>query len=280
MSTTGWIIFFVCLFAFSLILYNFKKIKAYFSKIFKSSGKKKSNKKKDKESKDSSKVKANTGQIRPILRPPEEKKTEDKKEDKQESKKESVENSAPIQKPLEYKLDSSPAKAKEAKELMKLKTDLDKEFEDIRKYLNLPEPINIKNVNKVPGVQTESSKNVQSKSSPTGYLGSSSNDFVKGVGRAGSSANEGKFPYNSRSSFNSSETKLDNIEVSVEKDDTQLNFNSNKSFKKPMPYSYAQKKHIENKVTIDGEEIDLNKLPLNIKKLLISDILSRKNYDD
>lgn len=291
MSTTSWIIFFVCLFVFALILYKWKNIKAYFSKLFKSSNKgekkKKSSKKDGENGKgNTSKLKSSEKQTRPILKPPEESKAENKKEENK------VNNGNVIDvKPIEYKLSSTPAKKQDTKELLNLKNDLDKEFEDIRKYLNMPEPINLKTsgVKKVPGNQVASpfDNNDNFKANVGNFNPYSANSFVKGVGRAGSTASEGKFPYNSRSASreNISKNTYNSANIPSNKSLPVSNFKPTvdiKNINQDLPYSNAKlnKTSVENKVVIDGEELDLNKLPLNIKRLIVSNILARKNYDD
>lgn len=287
MSTTSWIIFFICLFVFSLVLYKWKEIKAYFAKLFKSSNKKekKSSKNKDKgENKNSSKLKSTEKQTRPVLKPPEEKKGEIKKEEVKDNSKNTVNEV----KPIDYKLSTGTTKKTNTKELLNLKDDLDKEFEDIRKYLNMPEPINIKDaaVKKVSGNQVASpfSNNESFKTSVGSFSPYSANNFVKGVGRAGSTASDGKFPFNSRSGSNLNKNTFKSVEIGSKNNLPVSNFKPDLNYKnisQDLPYYNTKlNKNVENKVTIDGEEIDLNKLPLNIKRLIVSNILARKNYDD
>lgn len=244
MSTTSWIIIFLCLFVFSVIAYNYKSLKAYFAKMFKPSKTKKEKNKKAKKSNDA-KVKPTENQIRPILKPP----SNDEEKLKNDNKQSKVEEP----KALDYKFTPTVSTKKDAKDMMSIKTDLDKEFEEIRKYLDLPKPI--------------------------GQASKRSDDFVKGVGRAGSKAREGDFPFNSRIAVDETASLNEFNKPILNKSQPKNYFEE--ELKARNAYNKSTKvSALENKIVIAGEEIDLNKLPLNIKRLLVSDILARKNYDD
>ncbi|MBQ3047716.1 MAG: hypothetical protein IJD48_01730 [Clostridia bacterium] len=258
MDTTLWIIIFSCLFVFSLIAYNFKKIKSFFSKLFKSSNNKKTKSSNKKSAKSKAiKLKATENQIRPLLKAPEEKPTNTK--DKEEKTK--VEE----QKAMDYKFKPVSPVKEEKKNLDDLKLELDKEFEEIRKYLDFPKSNNIKDVYSKrinPNLNINAKQNINS------------NTFLNNSNKQGF--------YDAETQ--SLDTMMD-IEKKMRNNRKPALLNSPKSEyenelrKRSIYHKDSSLKTLENKVMIDGEEIDLNKLPLNIKKLLISNILSKKNYD-
>lgn len=229
----------ICLLVFinCLILLNFKKIKAFFIKL--SSNKKPKKAKVDKNEKVH--FKPIESQFRPILKPPEEKKllTEPKKEAKPEVKPEVKKEAVKIEttnnnigffQPQAVRLNQTvPSISNQfttgKTRTFKTKEELDKEFEDIKNFLDLP--------------------TTNTKKSSTNM-------------------------------FNLTPTFTQPKPVT-----TYGSFMPKREVKQPTQNysSYINNEVKENIVTIDGDEIDLNKLPLKLRKLLVSGILSRINYD-
>ena len=233
MPYTTLIIVSLIVFLFCLAMLNFSKIKLFFLSL-------KYNKKpKKKKEKEKIKVKPTENQIRPVLKPPEERKLlnntqiEGKKQETSVMKKE--ENFEPnTQKNVSLTQDNLlnfPSRyTTNSNRKFKTKEELDKEFEEIRNFLDLP------NVN---------NKKVNSTTNKT-------------IAMPRVTLNEPSF---------------------IKQNENAIKFDENKNFlgnTKPYDNGNNEEKNI---IKIDGDEIDLNKLPINLRKLLILDVLSRKNFD-
>ena len=240
----------ILVFLTCLVILNFDKIKQFFSnlKIFKKPKKeKKSNGK-------SNKLKPVETQFRPVLKPPEEHKllNEPKKQEQSQQVVATNEENfgglnlkgAPVTlsqpKPAEFSNMFSSNNRK-----FKTQEELDKEFDDIKNFLNLP--INNKKPETKKGFFTIDNKN---------------NDNLL--------LNKNSIKTN----FNEDDDDFD-FDIS--------NLKAKNSEKKHVDDKYENilgaNKNTRNIIKVDGDDIDLNKLPYKIRSLLIANILNRKNFD-
>ena len=233
----------ICLLVFftSLILLNFGKIKNFFVGLtLKHKSKKEGNKLR--------KVKVNENQFRPILKPPEAKLLNEPKEVKENgnnydnnnkvNEKTLFNNNTSGKTPKFSDLNtitldkdnlgvSSRYKTNNNEPKFKNKEELDKEFDEIRKFLDLPTK------------KTDQSKN-----------------------------------------FNGDRPFVTNLEnVSFVKNNNGIKLDSNKDFAQNVNPYFKYNSEEENIVKVDGDEIDLNKLPPKLRKFLIANIFERKSFD-
>jgi len=270
--------------------------------------KKEKTKKGGKEEKSDDKLKPVVTQFRPILKPPpdkkleynkdSEKKVEDKKDDKSSFDKSQITTN------FKYSSTGAPQQKKSLIEGIreydaKNRIDVKKENEDIRNFLKLPEP---KSSNNNFGFQINDDRKTNSysqnihnndsnimplnipalnqvKTKLTKVDDDEDDDFFN-AGRVNVSNSSNKINYsNSNNSFNSMTTrnkyskpaeyeppikKTGNPYLDVEFEDDEPN------------YFAPPKKEI---VKVDKDEIDMNNLPLNLKRFIIANILNRKDWD-
>lgn len=242
-----YIILFSLIFLVSILLLNLPKIILF----FKNRTRKRKNRKLKKQKENSRVIyKSSQAQLRPVVKPPEIKYEEKNKDENKEveieeeiddfdekSAKTGVVN---IDKNIEGEVfDPSQIRLLNKPDRAKAISDLDKEFEEIRKFLEIP---------------NEKSSTPAKKFS----------DFVVNPNKGKRTKNYDEIDYNDYIMGNEKSTSGN--KKAVNKDN-----------------SFIQKSKTGNNhsfVEIDGEKIDLNKLPTNLKKILISNVLSRKNFDD
>lgn len=350
MDITTIIVVLLVVFITSLILLNLKKIKTFFAK-FKKSKKKKSGKGKDKKGGESKNLKLQKSptQIRPILKPPEAKKPDEKKEEganaQQQEKKEEYTGDV---KPIAGQLQNSASNANQpnvstpsnyfsgSKFNMvpkSTKEDLDKEFDEIRKFIGQSSSSasstsavrpsffggnnNLQSGFKPAPAFQQNGQNFIKPSYPNAFpqnMNNAANPFVsnpysqtlpapfKGFQNGHYNGPQVGVQPKSFNSANSQQFMANNVPVGA------LNPSSINSFGQNTANTGAYKSLTNNnigpvnaktsqnvynsfnfndgegygsaKVKIDDDEIDLNKLSPNVKKLIISNILARKNFDD
>ena len=332
MNLTALIIIAVVVFAGSLFILFFPKIKAFFIKTFKSN-KKKSKKKKKKES---DKVKASkvVEQIRPILKPAneEKEKNEMKQLESQKSGKKEEQNKLPAseQKAIDFKYSSSapkkssllddldefdsknfapkghvsnptnfsgatvspgalsvpmqnginfnkPATTPAKSTSVPLNRDIKKEFEDIRKFLDLPENQNGGSLQK----KYEEHKATQNNSKkidaslfnePTShYADYRTNTNLNPLYRA--PANDNVMRTNTKYSkpvpyASPLNTSSKNLNYKIDRTPVDVN-----ALRKNLNHDR------DDYLNFEEENIDLNKLSPKLKRMIISNILKRKNWD-
>lgn len=351
MNITLIIIILLTFFMLSLILLNLKKIKEFFAK-FKKSKKKKNSKGKGKKGKDGKNVKLQKSptQTRPVVKPAEEKKPEVLEEQNKEDL--SSGNKEIYKEPIKPIVASSGVPSvnsnnsysnaivgsKFNKAPNTLKDDLDKEFDEIRRFIDSSPNTNAAKKTSRPSFFDSSTSNSQFKNSmpnssqfiqanrpnPYGLYNQNAfnpNPFNQNVNSNVNPFMQNGFVQNKPPMFNNSMslnhptdlhgTTLNNtgflpnitanknpnitlnppsINPFVQKTN---NFNINNNFAMPkkdktnMPANAFNSFNLDNmsenstaKVIIDDDEIDLNKLSPRVKKLIISNILARKNFDD
>lgn len=350
MNITLIIIIFLIMFTASLILLNLNKIKEYFAK-FKKSKKKKSGKGKGKKDKNGKNVKLQKSptQTRPVVKPPEEKKPEDKEEQNKDDN--NTDKTSEYKNPIKPVMSTpvtpttntlnNPYSAFEGSKFNKtptntLKDDLDKEFDEIRRYINnSPTSQPVKQAPR-PSFFGPSMSNMQPSQFKNNPINSSSfiqpnrqnpygvynqNSYPNNINSKINPFMQNSFPqkqspmYNAEwqsnfpTNFNGGAINNMTYPPSI-----SANRNSNSMLNIPKVNPFAQKPNNFNinnnlitppksetkipvnafeslnldamsgnttaKVKIDDDEIDLNKLSPKVKKLIISNILARKNFDD
>lgn len=306
MNLTLIIVLCVTIFLVSLVLLYLPKIIKFFKKV---SSKKKSKKKKKKKQDDKVKASKVVEQIRPVVKPKDEKKAKEETKDIESKKKGTKSLNAPEQKAIDFKYSANRKKSlvesideydkNNTKATKKdnynpysittgkgnpLNRDIKKEFEDIRKFLDLPENQTGGNLQK---------KYEQTKSPKI----NSPLDFSKSKKIDASLFNEPSSHYaDYRDKKNPISFNDENLSV----------MRTNTKYSKPVPYEpvvedngpikgYTYK--IDRKksflptvnknlnydndeyLNFEEENIDLNKLSPKLKRMIITNILKRKNFD-
>ncbi len=245
MDYNFYIILFSVIFASSVFLLCLPKIVLFFKNKIK-----KNKSKKQKKQKENDRViyKSSQTQLRPVVKPPQIK-FEEKKEDNEptiEEEIEDIDNKLSSTTPIKINKDiesdfvaPNSIRLVENPNRAKAMSDLDKEFEEIRKFLEIPSEKEAKPARKFSDFVVQPAANKNKKN----YDEIDYDDYIMG----------GEKP-----TFSNKNTisKDNNIKQKSKSVNTQ-------SF-----------------VEVDGEKVDLNKLPTNLKKILISNVLSRKNFDD
>ena len=73
-------------------------------------------------------------------------------------------------------------------------------------------------------------------------------------------------------------SKAESNDVSVFKEENKVKFNLDNNLKQKNETFYPVDNY-RNIIDVDGDEIDLNKLPLSLRKLLIANVLGRKDFN-
>lgn len=310
------IIILVVVFSVSLFLFFLPKIKDFFSKMIaetksgknNQNNKKKKNNKGKKKGKESDKVKSSKAvtEFRPVVKPPDKEKAKAEAKDieskqsvvkKDEKSKDDKKLNEPQQKSLDFKYSSkptvaniSPKPATYSSTTIKpkpTKEELDKEFEDIRNFLDLPEnkkggnlqqKYNETKIAKEAGLENPF-KNIkridaslfnEPSSHYADYREDPSSLFINNVSKTNTMRTNTKYtkpvPY---SGFNAN-LKPTPKPITYKIDRTPVDI---KSMKRNLNYDN------DDFLNFEEENIDLNKLSPRLKRLIITNILNRKKFD-
>lgn len=294
MTISGIIIFFFVLFCVSAFILFFPKLKTLLSKRKKSKSKGSSKKKKD-NSKSKLKPSGAATQIRPILKPAnEEKEKEDLKllEDAKNNKRIGYENNTPA---LDFKYSGTKQPMKNTNNFnnfqpinlnsmpQRTPQEIKKDFEDIKNFLDLPtqkkgninsniQPINLPGLN---NVRTPNSTGVKMQTNHNRIDPSIFNDEESDYVDYRNYPNRRNIE-NSRNVPTLPQGLLNN------------QMRTNNKYSRPLPYQNVNLNNFKQEdkeikedsiVKYDDVDIDLNKLSPKLKRLIISNILKRKDFD-
>ena len=308
MNLTLIIVLCVTVFLVSLVLLYLPKIIKFFKKF---SSKKKSKKKKNKKD---DKIKASkvVEQIRPVVKPKDEKKAKEETKDIESKKQGTKKLNAPEQKAIDFKYSANkkkslvesideydknnakPTKNKEDYNPYNITTgkgnplnrDIKKEFEDIRKFLDLPE--------------NQTGGNLQKKYEQTKTPKINSPlDFSNSKRIDASLFNEPSSHYADYRNTNNTLNYNNNENLNVMRTNTKYSkpvpyepvVNNNNGPIKGYTYKIDRKKSFlptinkdlnydkDEYLNFEEENIDLNKLSPKLKRMIITNILKRKNFD-